>query len=1263
MVFSAVASVRSQTTFDPAMLWREFTDIGFLQGLLNDFALLTGVTLVIMDTEGKPVTEQTEPYNRLCRELVKSTPLGRQGCNECDMRWGAAAAQEQTYKVYTCKHGLIDFVSPILFEGYALGCVFGGQVRLAPAPGEKPRLTETVTIEALDEAVEKGELVALPRQWYIHHAASLGLGSTEYLFALDKITVLPREKIEASARILHNIANSVSSLITSCVNERRSMAGFEQAAAGLVNPERAPDEVHETAERICRQALAVLRANFVQLHYKRPDAAEFAVPPVTVGESPARVGLSECWAGEVVERVRRTGDAVFHLSAGVVGDAGGQPAAAGQTVSWAAVPIKTRGLVLGVLLAAYRPARELENDAELRPGLSFVVNRAGILIENALLRYQLKTRSEIQDEVSAARAKRVAKRILDELRESFEYRSASLQLVRGDTRTLLAGSGFDDQVPERGLLRPVSRDQLISRIVNSRQPLILSHPSDDPDWKQESGTWFVKSWVGLPVVYDSRVIALLTLDHDQPGFYTEALRQNLLQFADHVAPRIWHARLWDSAERLIRDMDIINQVAQVVSTKLDTQALLHTIAAQIAERLNCTHCTIFFAERENGQVVLAPKVTHGGDDALMVRRFKLGEGIAGWAFAEAKPVLVSDAESEPRFAPAAQARGPRSMVAAPIRVGDQTIGVITADQDALNWFSESDKRLMDVLARQVGIAIQRSMGLKLLQDIGNRIIGLGNVDEIMQVVVSGAIRLTNTTTGVIYRVSEDGRTLLGSFHPPGYRHPPPRLGREDSLTRAVIRTGEMVQIPDIRNHPLVNPVLHADFRSMIVVPLKIGAKVIGVLYLNDADEHSFTETETSLLETLATQAAIGIQKATLLSDQQRLHRVLEDVLQNLVVEEHDQERALESIGRGIRGILGEEVSPTINLYNAETETFEACHAYGPLANELKVPPRCSGGTGRHVLSTGQPLLLPDVGTPPPGCPTIRAASIELGIRSFAAIPLKRRDEIVGVLFINSQKPLEFDDELQRVLAIFASQAAVAIEIARFHESADIYGAMVKAADLGYLASGIAHEFNNNLHNMGNTLWRLERAHTDEGRYELQQEFRDEIKRAVRTIDTFYGFRDRVDSIENVDVEVLVNTLIALSRSRAEKNRVKLDCRRIDVKQVRTNGSLLQSVLVNLLCNAMDAVESTDGPRVVEIEVSARGASAFELQVSDSGPGILPGDISKLFLPFYTTKGSRSLGVGLYLVQRIVNRMQGSIRVEAKGALGGATFRVTLPIQP
>jgi signal transduction histidine kinase len=103
-----------------------------------------------------------------------------------------------------------------------------------------------------------------------------------------------------------------------------------------------------------------------------------------------------------------------------------------------------------------------------------------------------------------------------------------------------------------------------------------------------------------------------------------------------------------------------------------------------------------------------------------------------------------------------------------------------------------------------------------------------------------------------------------------------------------------------------------------------------------------------------------------------------------------------------------------------------------------------------------------------------------------------------------------------------------------------------------------------------------------------------------------------------------------------------------------DGEQFRRALINLLDNA---VEATDAPGTVRVEVERRG-DMLELRVEDTGRGIAPEARSKLFLPYYSTKG-RGTGLGLAIVHRIVEDHQGTIRVE-DNAPRGSRFVVEIP---
>ena len=106
---------------------------------------------------------------------------------------------------------------------------------------------------------------------------------------------------------------------------------------------------------------------------------------------------------------------------------------------------------------------------------------------------------------------------------------------------------------------------------------------------------------------------------------------------------------------------------------------------------------------------------------------------------------------------------------------------------------------------------------------------------------------------------------------------------------------------------------------------------------------------------------------------------------------------------------------------------------------------------------------------------------------------------------------------------------------------------------------------------------------------------------------------------------------------------------------------LEQVLVNLISNAMQAMEGQTAPR---IEITAgRQDSMMSIAVRDFGPGVPESDLEKVFEPFYTTKlDKQGLGLGLSISHRIILSMGGQLTV-TNHPEGGAVFTVLLPVVP
>ena len=384
--------------------------------------------------------------------------------------------------------------------------------------------------------------------------------------------------------------------------------------------------------------------------------------------------------------------------------------------------------------------------------------------------------------------------------------------------------------------------------------------------------------------------------------------------------------------------------------------------------------------------------------------------------------------------------------------GEKVVGVISADKDKIAGFDQSDRQLLETLTAQAAIAVENARLYKRVTEqseaLRRIVASIGPASDPLPTILEEACKLLGAEYGsfsladaaqkhlLSRAVWEKDHVLWGEQIPSGQGV----LSWGKGVVGHVARTGQLYCMCDVINDPYYEQ-WHESTVSELAVPLNDSrGKIIGVLNLESPRQDAFGLSEQALCQDLARIATVAMEKDQLFDTMQRLNAQLDNLHQ--IVEEQSLVGVLDHILASIIKILGEGTSASINLYAEATHTFSGYRAAGDLgAYLLEVPPRSSGhSTSQHVLSTRKPLWLDDVSTPPAGCPTIREKSIERGVKSFAALPLKRQkqhdeqEQIVGILYINLQIPFYFTEEIQRTLELFAHQAAVAIENARLYET-------------------------------------------------------------------------------------------------------------------------------------------------------------------------------------------------------------------------------------
>src|SRR5215207_2127776 len=218
----------------------------------------------------------------------------------------------------------------------------------------------------------------------------------------------------------------------------------------------------------------------------------------------------------------------------------------------------------------------------------------------------------------------------------------------------------------------------------------------------------------------------------------------------------------------------------------------------------------------------------------------------------------------------------------------------------------------------------------------------------------------------------------------------------------------------------------------------------------------------------------------------------------------------------------------------------------------------------------------------------------------------------------------------------------------------------KLAAVGRLAASIAHEVNNPLEAIKNSLYLLTTSKDMEKNSKFLEVARKETERVSHIIRQMLGFARRSGEVEWVEPNQLIDETLILVEKKMKQARVEI-ARHFDPRlpKVRARPDQLRQVFLNLLLNAQQAMEKGGRITVRTSRYEQALQPTVSVQISDTGRGISESDLARIFEPFFSTR-AKGTGLGLWVTQDIVRHHGG--RIEATSEEGkGTTFNVILPV--
>ena len=299
------------------------------------------------------------------------------------------------------------------------------------------------------------------------------------------------------------------------------------------------------------------------------------------------------------------------------------------------------------------------------------------------------------------------------------------------------------------------------------------------------------------------------------------------------------------------------------------------------------------------------------------------------------------------------------------------------------------------------------------------------------------------------------------------------------------------------------------------------------------------------------------------------------------------------------------------------------------------------------------------------------AAVNAGYRTALIVPLLKDNEIVGIISLGRKQVQPFTDKQISLFRDFAAQATIALESTRrerqYREAQMALAHANRVATMGQLTASITHEVNQPITAAVTYALAARRfLSADPPNFrEVDDALSLIVKEGNRAGEVVERVRALIKKVparkDAVAIDDAILEVIALTRTEAANNSVSVRTQFAEgLPRVQGDRVQLQQVMLNLIVNAIQAMSGIgEGARELQISIDAvPSEGGVRVGVRDTGPGLSPESLSRLFEPFYTTK-PEGMGMGLSICRSIIEAHGGrlwAIPCEPQGAL----FQFTIP---
>jgi GAF domain-containing protein/signal transduction histidine kinase len=740
------------------------------------------------------------------------------------------------------------------------------------------------------------------------------------------------------------------------------------------------------------------------------------------------------------------------------------------------VPLySTDGRMLGIMTVSDPLDRKRPDNRTVEP-LEIFADQAAIAIENHYLlrdaRAQAEQMAALYQVGSAATStvdldvllERVYQGIVEHLGvPSFFFISTYLPERDQISFDLFMQEG---EILERYHKQIIPKSGLTGHIIDSGEPLLIRDSRNENPIlisKAVSLGEEVRSWLGVPLRIQNRILGVLSIQHCLPDMFSDSDLRFLTALANQLAIAIENASLFQERERRIAELDIINRIGNITSSTLDLPQMLNQVYDCLADFLPIDAFFTIVYRSDPSEISLSLEIANGVRTIDMLPRALKSESLTECIVQTRQPLLFDDLQAAQigeglqliEFGKTTHAVA--SWLGVPLLIGDgEVVGVISVQSYEKARYGEREQSFLSTVANQLALGVQNAQLLAQAQEqvqhlaLLNRVSATASstleLERIYQAVVEAMAQTVGADQSRLVMYDRDAgiAPIVAEYIPTDV---PERIAIQVTDNPAIDWLDTELRplfSSDVQHDPLFRVsrdiFRELDIGSIALVPLILGGEVIGCVGLDFvARQVQLSPQRLELCQTIANQTTTVIANARLFAEAQTNANALQvkvgelstlldaaRILSSLLRPDQVLDRLMDLVGRqlGVTTVALWTIGGDNVMIPAAMDGIPA-----EVGREMRVPVG-QGLTGK-VAETGMPLIINDVQQE--GDSLYPDFQRKHNLVSFLGVPVVYRERIIGVLSVMTNQRRVFNDDEMMLLVGLADQAATALENARLFQ--------------------------------------------------------------------------------------------------------------------------------------------------------------------------------------------------------------------------------------